>query len=84
MGWNLFGTVAFQPRYGLVEAGFVWHSQAALIVAGHVVAVYLAHLILLRLLRDPKRAMLSQLPMLVLMVLYTVSSLWILAQHIVE
>jgi len=28
--------------------------------------------------------MLSQLPMLVLIVLYTVSSLWILAQPIVE
>ncbi len=83
-GWNLFGTVGFQPRYGLVGAGFVWYSQVALIVAGHVVAVYLAHLISLRLLRDPKRALLSQLPMLVLMVLYTVSSLWILAQPIVE
>ncbi|MGH3144411.1 MAG: hypothetical protein ACRDTR_01270 [Rubrobacter sp.] len=47
-------------------------------------AVYLAHLISLRLLDDPKRALLSQLPMLVLMVLYTVSSLWILAQPIVE
>ena len=83
-GWNLFGTAGFQPRYGLVGAGFVWYSQVALIVAGHVIAVYLAPLISLRLLRDPKRAMLSQLPMLVLMVLYTVSSPWILAQPIVE
>lgn len=82
-GWNLFGTAGFQPRYGLVGAGFVWYSQVALIVAGHVVAVYLAHGISLRLLGDQKRALLSQLPMLVLMVLYTVSSLWILAQPIV-
>jgi hypothetical protein len=83
-GWDLFGTAAFQPRYGFVGAGFVWYSQVALIVAGHVVAVYLAHRISLRLLRDPKRALWSQVPMLVLMVLYTVSSLWILAQPIVE
>jgi hypothetical protein len=83
-GWNLFGTADFQPRYGLVGAGFVWYSQVALIVVGHVIAVYLAHLISLRLLRDPKRALWSQIPMLVLMVLYTVSSLWILAQPIVE
>ncbi|MDP9411348.1 MAG: hypothetical protein M3Q49_09900 [Actinomycetota bacterium] len=46
--------------------------------------VYLAHRISLRLLRDPRRALWSQIPMLVLMVLYTVSSLWILAQPIVE
>ena len=83
-GWNLFGTADFEPRYGIVGAGFVWYSQVALIVAGHVIAVYLAHSISLRLLRDPGRALRSQLPMLVLMVLYTMTSLWILAQPIVE
>jgi hypothetical protein len=83
-GWNLFGTADFEPRYGIVGAGFVWYSQVALIVAGHVIAVYLAHSISLRLLRDPVRAFRSQLPMLVLMVLYTMTSLWILAQPITE
>ena len=83
-GWNLFGTAGFDPRYGIVGASFVWYSQVALIVVGHVIAVYLAHVISLRLLRDPGRALGSQLPMLVLMVLYTVTSLWILAQPIVE
>ena len=83
-GWNLFGTAAFEPRYGIIGAGFVWYSQVALIVTGHVIAVYLAHSISLRLLRDPGRALRSQLPMLVLMVLYTITSLWILAQPIVK
>ena len=83
-GWNLFGTADFEPRYGIVGAGFVWYSQVALIVAGHVIAVYLAHSISSRLLRDPVRAFRSQLPMLVLMVLYTITSLWILAQPIVR
>jgi len=82
-GWNLFGTAGFDPYYGVVGAGFVWYSQVALIVAGHVIAVYLAHAISLRLLRDPGRAFRGQLLMLVLMVLYTVTSLWILAQPIV-
>jgi hypothetical protein len=83
-GWNLFGSAGFEPRYGVVGAAFVWYSQVALIVAGHVIAVYLAHSISLRLLRDPGRALKSQLPMLVLMVLYTITSLWILAQPIVR
>jgi hypothetical protein len=82
-GWNIFGTAGFDPRYGIVGASFVWYSQVALIVVGHVIAVYLAHSISLRLLRDPGRAFRSQLPMLVLMVLYTITSLWILAQPIV-
>jgi len=83
-GWNLFGTAGFDPRYGIVGAGFVWYSQVALIVAGHVIAVYLAHSTSLRLLSDPRRALRSQFPMLVLMVLYTITSLWILAQPIVR
>jgi hypothetical protein len=83
-GWNLLGTADFEPRYGIVGAGFVWYSQVALIVAGHVIAVYLAHSISLRVLRDPVRAFRGQLPMLVLMVLYTITSLWILAQPIVR
>jgi len=83
-GWNLFGTASFEPRYGIVGASFVWYSQVALIVTGHVIAVYLAHAISWRLLRDPGRAFRSQLPMLVLMVLYTITSLWILAQPIVK
>ena len=83
-GWDLFGTAGFEPRYGIIGAGFVWYSQVALIIVGHVIAVYLAHSISLRLLRDPGRAFRSQLPMLVLMVLYTITSLWILAQPIVK
>ncbi len=64
--WNLFDTARVHPRYGLVGVGVVWYSQVALIVAGHVAAVYLAHLISLCLLRDPKRALGSHISMLVL------------------
>ncbi|MDQ3795800.1 MAG: hypothetical protein M3316_09085 [Actinomycetota bacterium] len=67
-----------------MDAAFVWYSQVALIVAGHVIDVYLAHLISLRFFEDSKRALRSQSPMLVLMSLYTVLSLWILSQPIVE
>ena len=80
-GWDVFGTSGFRPRYGLVGAGAVWYSQVGIIVAGHVIAVWLAHRVAARF--SPVRAVAGQLPMLVVMVLYTVSSLWILAQPIV-
>ena len=83
-GWNLFGTAGDEINVGVVSADFVWYSQVALIVVGHVIAVYLAHGIALRLLQDQKPAVRSQYPMLALMVLYTVLSLWILNQPIVE
>ena len=81
-GWDLFGTANYKINAGLVGAGFIWYSQVALIVAGHVIAVYLAHIVALRLLQDPKLAMRSQYPMVALMILYTVFSLWILSQPI--
>jgi hypothetical protein len=83
-GWNLFGTAGYDVNVGVVSADFVWYSQVALIVIGHVIAVYLAHGIALRLLQNRRQAVRSQYPMLALMVLYTVLSLWILNQPIVE
>jgi hypothetical protein len=79
-GWDLFGTAGRRVNPNILGAETIWYSQVALIVAGHVVAVYLAHLVALRLLENRRKALLSQLPMLALMVFYTVFSLWILAQ----
>jgi hypothetical protein len=79
-GWNLFGTAGYKIDANLIGADTVWYSQVALIVVGHVVAVYLAHVAALRLMRNPSIAMRSQYPMLGLMILYTVFSLWLLSQ----
>lgn len=83
-GWDLFGTAAYRPDIGLVGARFAWYAAVIAIVLGHIVAVYLAHLIALREFREPRVALRSQYPMLALMVSYTTVSLWILAQPIVE
>src|SRR6202521_4645767 len=82
-GWHLWPAVAgFTPSLALAQASTVWYAQVVLIVLGHVVAVYLAHLRAGERFRTAQRALLSQYPMLVLMVLYTMTSLWILAQPI--
>ena len=83
-GWDLFGTAGYEVDVNVVGAALVWYSQVAVIVAGHVVAVYLAHAIALREAPSPKLALRGQLPMVALMVLYTVTSLWILSQPVVE
>ncbi len=82
-GWDLFGTGSHRIDLGIVTAKTVWWVAVSAIVAGHVVAVLLAHVIALRVFPTPRRALLSQLPMLVLMVGYTMLSLWILSQPIV-
>lgn len=78
--WDLFGTAHSFRAPILPEMGVVWHSQVGLILAGHIISVWLAHRVALRVFGSRGKAMLSQLPMLALMVAFTVAGLWILAQ----
>mgnify|MGYP001455963770 CR=1 FL=1 len=81
-GWNLLPTAGYKPSFVLAGAATVWYVQVVLIVLGHVIAVYLAHLRAGERFRSARNVLLSQYPMLLLMVLYTMTSLWILAQPI--
>lgn len=81
-GWDIFGSADWRNLALIPKAETVWHVQVGLIVFGHVVSVYLAHIEALRLYQHRSMAVLSQLPMLVLMVLFTVAGLWILSQPI--
>jgi hypothetical protein len=82
-GWHLWPAVAhYMPSFALAQVSTVWYAQVVLIVLGHIIAVYLSHLRALERFRTAQRVLLSQYPMLVLMVTYTMTSLWILAQPI--
>ena len=78
-GWNLFGTDRWFSDPIVLDAGLVWHTQVALILVGHIVSVYLAHVEALKVFPKRRHAIYSQLPMLALMVLLTTIGLWILS-----
>ena len=78
-GWNIFGTANFKPNIALIDTKFIWNSQVIIIVLGHIIAVYLAHIRSIQLFKSDRKAILSQIPMLILMVFYTVVGLWILS-----
>jgi hypothetical protein len=61
-----------------------WYGAVVLIVIGHVLAVLQARRVALRLHGTGRAALARELPMMALMVAYTMTSLWILAQPIVE
>ena len=67
-GWNLFGTAGYKVDLGIVSPYVFWYGAVTLIVVGHVIAVLLAHVDALRDVRQRRAALLSQLPMLALMV----------------
>ena len=80
-GWNLFGTAGYKVNLAIVSPYVFWYGAVAIIVLGHVIAVYLARIAALRLFG--RQALVGEVPMLLLMVAYTTLSLWILAQPIV-
>ena len=82
-GWNLFGSRGYKVDLGAVSPYVFWYGAVILIVTGHVIAVVLAHVAALRLFGSARAAAASQVPMVALMVAYTMVSLWILAQPVV-
>ena len=63
-----------------VPGSLVWYLQVALIVWGHVVAVFEAHRVSLATHVEARRAVMAQVPLILLMVGYTFTGLWVLGQ----
>lgn len=59
-----------------------WGIQVVLVVVGHVVAVVAAHAVARRLVDDHREALVANLPLVALMVGYTVLSLWIISRPV--
>jgi len=81
-GWNLFAGRDFVPDRAAIPLKVIWHTAIIAIVVGHVIAVYVAHRVALNVFGTRRAALVSQIPMLLLMVGYTMTSLWMLAQPI--
>ncbi|MEE2881005.1 MAG: hypothetical protein VX643_03300 [Chloroflexota bacterium] len=82
--WDLFGTATYQVNFGIIRPQLLWIFAILIIIIGHISAVYLSHIKALELYRNSSIALKSQFPMLVLMVFYTMVSLWIVSRPITE
>ncbi|MER8677634.1 MULTISPECIES: hypothetical protein [unclassified Mesorhizobium] len=82
-GWNLFGTAHLAVGAGAImgsdAAWIIWNFQAAAIIGGHILAVLVAHGLAFRLHPARSSAALSQFPLTVFMIGYTVFGLWLLS-----
>lgn len=86
-GWHLLPS-PFNDDYeihrNIVPTSAIWYFQVALIIAVHIAAVVIAHRHLAHSARSERLARRSEWPWIVAMVGYTMTSLWLLAQPIVE
>jgi hypothetical protein len=81
---NLFGGADYTVNKDLVPTSVIWYFEIVLIVAVHVAAVILAHRYTGRVARTPEQGRRSEWPWIGAMVAYTMSSLWLLAQPLVQ
>jgi len=83
LGWNLVGlggghvTVSFLNN--LDSVAVIWKLQAAAVVGGHILALAVAHMAAVERFGTSRAAFISQVPLAVLMVAYTLFGLWLLA-----
>ena len=83
-GWDILATSSYKIRLNLIGTKAIWYISVIAIVLGHIVSVYVAHTLSLGRQVSRSDALRGQYPMLLLMVIYTAISLWIIAQPIVE
>jgi hypothetical protein len=82
-GWNLFGTASFSQTNLLLGAKMVWFIEIGFIVLAHIVGVLYAHILAINVFKNPKVALKSQYPLVILMIGFTVMTLWLLSQPLV-
>ncbi len=81
LGWERFYvTTSFFNQHHTVKA--IWLTQAGTIVLAHIIAVILAHMIALKAFDNHRLAVVSQLPVVAFMLLYTIFGLWLLASPV--
>src|ERR1700682_933153 len=83
-GLNLVGTGHYEPNRNLIPTAVIWYFEIVLIIAVHIAAVVLAHSYLGRVARTESQGRRAEWPWIAAMVGYTMTSLWLLAQPIVQ
>ena len=82
-GADLLGMSGYHVQAALLSssgsAWMLWNVQALTIVAGHILAVVAAHIAAWRIYGDGRAAIITQLPLVALMIGYTVIGLWLLS-----
>jgi hypothetical protein len=82
--WNLLGTAGWHIRSELVDARLTWQVAIGMVVLGHAGGIWLAHRVALRDSTSAAQAVRSSLAMVLLMLLLTVASLYVIVEPMVS
>lgn len=62
-----------------IPMGIIWHVQVGTLLTGHMIGVWLAHQQAVRIFSDRAKAATSQIPIMTLMLSYTILGLWVIS-----
>lgn len=83
LGWDLFGTAFFEPGTDWIPAGLLWTAQLVAVVGGHMVGAWSGHVVAARTAPAGVDVRRRQVPLVLLMVALTVTTLWSLGQELI-
>ncbi len=80
-GWDLFGTAFYEPSTDWIPPSLLWTIILAAVVGGHMLGAWSGHVATAGRSNSDRR--LRQVPLAILMVALTVTTLWSLGQRVV-
>jgi hypothetical protein len=87
LGWDLLRTSDFRPSSSMAfdhtTITAIYNIQTSVIVLAHMMAVFAAHRFALSQARTRRQALIGQIPMIMLMLGYTVFGLWLLSTPVI-
>jgi hypothetical protein len=75
---------SYEVNTNLLPSSVLWYAEVAIIIVVHIAAVVIAHRYLGRISRAARDARRAEWPWIIAMVGYTMTSLWLLAQPVVQ
>ncbi len=82
-GWNLLSTTDLADATLILSAKTIWFIEIGFVVLAHIVGTWYAHVLAINNFGDKKMVMRSQYPMMILMIAFTITTLWLLSQPLV-
>jgi hypothetical protein len=79
-GSDIFGAATRGVDYSVVSATQIWYIQVIALVIGHCTGLVLGHDRALKIYGSPRAAIVSQIVMLVVMVMFTALGIWLLSE----
>lgn len=84
LGWDLFGTAFFEPSTDWIPPALLWTLMVVAVVGGHVLGAWSGHAVSVREAPAQVDVRVRQIPLAVLMVVLTATTLWSLGQAVVR